>query len=43
MAQRSLSTKVRDVFENLLIMEEHEQIELSKTTLELGLLEARCA
>lgn len=43
MAQRSLSAKVREVFENLLIMEEHEQIELSKTTLELGLLEARCA
>jgi rubrerythrin len=43
MAQRSLSTKVREVFENLLVMEEHEQIELSKTTLELGLIEAKTA
>jgi predicted metal-dependent hydrolase len=33
MAQRSLSTKVREVFENLLEMEQQEQIELSKQTL----------
>jgi rubrerythrin len=38
MAQRSLSNKVREVFENLLVMEQHEQIELSKTSLELGAL-----
>lgn len=37
-AQKAQSSKVREVFENLLVMEEHEQIELSKTTLELGLL-----
>ena len=36
MAQRALSSKVREVFENLLVMEQHEQIELSKQTLELG-------
>ena len=40
MAQRSLSAKVREVFENLLVMEQHEQIELSKQTLELSALEA---
>lgn len=38
-AQKAHTEKVREVFENLLVMEEHEQIELSKTTLELGLLE----
>lgn len=37
-AQKARSNKVREVFENLLVMEEHEQIELSKTTLELGLI-----
>ena len=35
MAQRSLSTKVKEVFENLLVMEKQEQIELSKQALEL--------
>jgi len=38
MAQRSLSDKVREVFENLLVMEQHEQIELSKQTLGFGAL-----
>lgn len=38
MAQRSLSTKVREVFENLLVMEQHEQIELSKQMIGLGSL-----
>ncbi|MCK4565573.1 MAG: hypothetical protein KAU94_12960 [Verrucomicrobia bacterium] len=38
MAQRSLSDKVREVFENLLVMEQHEQIELSKQMLGLGSL-----
>ena len=38
MAQRALSEKVREVFENLLVMEQHEQIELSKQTLGLGSL-----
>ncbi|MEN8254254.1 MAG: hypothetical protein ABFR33_02180 [Verrucomicrobiota bacterium] len=33
MAQRALSEKVREIFENLLEMEKHEQIELSKQTL----------
>lgn len=33
MAQRALSEKVREVFENLLEMEQHEQIELSKQAL----------
>ena len=37
-AQKARSDKVREVFENLLVMEEHEQIELSKTALELGLV-----
>jgi len=37
-AQKARTEKVREVFENLLVMEEHEQIELSKTTLELGLV-----
>ncbi|MDF7809058.1 hypothetical protein P4E94_16555 [Pontiellaceae bacterium B12219] len=37
-AEKAHSEKVREVFENLLVMEEHEQIELSKTTLELGLV-----
>jgi rubrerythrin len=40
MAKRSLNQKVREVFENLLVMEEHEQVELSKKTLELSALEA---
>jgi rubrerythrin len=39
-AQKAHTEKVREVFENLLVMEEHEQIELSKTTLELGLVDA---
>ena len=39
-AQKARTEKVREVFENLLVMEEHEQIELSKTTLELGLVHA---
>ena len=38
MAQRSLSGKVREVFENLLVMEQHEQIELSKQALGFGSL-----
>ena len=38
MAQRALSEKVREVFENLLVMEQHEQIELSKQTLGFGSL-----
>ena len=38
MAQRALSEKVREVFENLLVMEEHEQIELSKQMLGFGSL-----
>ena len=38
MAQRSLSAKVKEVFENLLVMEEHEQIELSKQMLGFGSL-----
>jgi len=40
MAERTLNSKVREVFENLLVMEEHEQVELSKKTLELSALEA---
>ena len=35
MAQRALSDKVREIFENLLVMEQHEQIELSKQTLDI--------
>lgn len=38
LAEKASTVKVREVFENLLVMEEHEQIELSKTTLELGLI-----
>ena len=38
MAQRALSEKVREVFENLLVMEQHEQIELSKQALDIGSL-----
>ncbi len=38
MAQRALSDKVREVFENLLVMEQHEQIELSKQMLGFGSL-----
>ena len=41
MADKARSSKVREVFENLLVMEEHEQIELSKTTIELGLLDEK--
>ena len=41
MATKSSNEKVREVFENLLVMEQHEQIELSKQTLELSSLEAR--
>lgn len=33
MARRALSETVREVFENLLVMEQHEQIELSKQTI----------
>ena len=36
MAQRALSEKVREIFENLLVMEQHEQIELSKQALGIG-------
>ncbi|MEN7972965.1 MAG: hypothetical protein ABFR47_03930 [Verrucomicrobiota bacterium] len=35
MAQRALSEKVREIFENLQEMERHEQIELSKQTLDI--------
>jgi len=35
MAQRALSEKVREVFENLLAMEQHEQIQLSKQVLDI--------
>ncbi len=35
MAQRALSEKVREVFQNLLEMEQHEQIELSKRVLDI--------
>ena len=38
MAQRSVSTKVREIFDNLLVMEQHEQIELSKQMLGFGSL-----
>ena len=38
MAQRSLSENVREMFENLLVMEQHEQIELSKQMLGFGSL-----
>jgi len=38
MAQRSLSEKVREVFENLLEMEQHEQLELSKRALDIEAL-----
>jgi len=38
MAERSLSEKVREIFENLLVMEQHEQIELSKKMLGFGSL-----
>ena len=36
MAGYSTSRKVREVFENLMVMEEREQLELSKTIIELG-------
>ncbi len=39
MAAKCSNAKVREVFENLLVMEQHEQIELSKQTLELSSLE----
>lgn len=39
MAQRTHSNPVREMFENLREMERHEQIELSKQTLELGSIE----
>ena len=38
MAQRALSEKVREVFENLLEMERNEQLELSKQALGIGSL-----
>jgi len=38
MARRALSEKVREVFENLLEMEQHEQLELSKQALGIGSL-----
>ena len=38
MAQRALSENVREIFENLLVMEQHEQIELSKQMLGIGSL-----
>ncbi|QBG48634.1 hypothetical protein EGM51_14940 [Verrucomicrobia bacterium S94] len=41
MAEKTQNSKVREIFENLLIMEEHEQIELSKTTMEFGLLDEK--
>jgi rubrerythrin len=40
MTEKTTNGKVREVFENLLVMEQHEQIELSKQTLELSSLEA---
>ncbi len=39
MASKTTNEKVREIFENLLVMEQHEQIELSKQTLELSALE----
>jgi len=36
MVIRAPTSAVKEVFENLLVMEEHEQLELSKTMLELG-------
>lgn len=36
MARKTNNQKVRELFENLLVMEQHEQIELSKQTLELA-------
>ena len=36
MVNRAPTSAVREIFENLLVMEEHEQLELSKTMLELG-------
>ncbi len=41
MATKSSNAKVREVFENLLVMEPHAQMELSKQTLELSSLEAQ--
>jgi rubrerythrin len=38
MATKSSNAKVREVFENLLVMEQHEQIELSKQMLGFGSL-----
>jgi rubrerythrin len=39
-AEKARTDKVREVFENLLVMEQHEQIELSKQSLELSVLGA---
>ncbi len=39
-ADKARTGKVREVFENLLVMEQHEQIELSKQSLELSALGA---
>ena len=36
MARKTNSVKVREMFENMLVMEQQEQIELSKQTLELA-------
>lgn len=35
MASKSTNPKVREVFENLLVMEQHEQLELSKRALDI--------
>lgn len=35
MASKSSNAKVREVFENLLVMEQHEQLELSKRALDI--------
>jgi rubrerythrin len=35
MASKSTNPKVREIFENLLVMEQHEQIELSKVALDI--------
>ena len=40
MSEKTSNSNVREIFENLLVMEQHEQIELSKQTLELSALEA---
>ncbi|MDH3982114.1 MAG: hypothetical protein OES84_04350 [Kiritimatiellaceae bacterium] len=38
MAQHAVSSRVREVFENLLVMEQQEQMELSKQVIGLGSL-----